>query len=84
MQIPERIKQYLKEHGIKQGYLANKSNINEKTLSALLQSRIKMSIDRYLAICQALDVPESYFFKNQVQESGNNSDASDNEPAQAG
>ena len=60
----ERIaKEYLKTHGIKQSYVANKMGISETTLSSRLNGRLKFDANFALAFAKALNLSPTIFLK---------------------
>lgn len=54
-------KQYLNENGIKQKFIAQKTDIREFTFSAIVTGKIKCSLENYVNICKALEVPLGTF-----------------------
>ena len=56
-------KQYLREHGIKQSWLADKLGISEPTLSGRLNGRYKFDADFAVAFSKALGIPPDIFLK---------------------
>lgn len=60
--ICERIRAYLKWHGIKQYEIANALCRTNPAMSRILRESCRMHIDDYILICKFCDVPETYFF----------------------
>ncbi|AZR16004.1 helix-turn-helix transcriptional regulator [Lactobacillus crispatus] len=56
-------KQYLREHGIKQSWLADKLGISEPTLSGRLNGRYKFDADFAMAFSKALGISPDIFLK---------------------
>jgi len=56
------IREYLRENGIKQTFVCKKTGISEAKMSAILRERQKMTVEEYVEICRALDVPLQFFF----------------------
>lgn len=56
-------KNYLKTHGIKQSYVANKMGISEATLSSRLNGRLKFDANFAIAFAKALNLSPSIFLK---------------------
>lgn len=56
-------KQYLRDHGIKQSWLADKLGISEPTLSGRLNGRYKFDADFAVAFSKALDISPDIFLK---------------------
>lgn len=54
-------KQYLREHGIKQSWLADKLGISEPTLSGRLNGRYKFDADFAMAFSKALGISPDIF-----------------------
>ena len=58
------IKQYLKDHGIKQTFIQKKLGISISSTNALLNNNRGISAEEYLKICEILNLPPDYFQKN--------------------
>ncbi|WP_288557789.1 helix-turn-helix transcriptional regulator [uncultured Lactobacillus sp.] len=56
-------KQYLRDHGIKQSWLANKLGITEPMLSGRLNGRYKFNADFAVAFSKALGISPDIFLK---------------------
>lgn len=54
--IRENLRFIINDKGIKQKSLAQKSDIPEKTLSAMLNGRREIHHDEIISICNALDI----------------------------
>lgn len=54
---------HIEKSGIKQKYVANKANIDESSLSLILNGKRKCAVDEYLRLCSALDVTFSEFIE---------------------
>ena len=61
MNAAKKLKAYINEHGLKQTYVAEKSGIDVKTLNAILNGYIRLSVERLEQICKALDVSPNIF-----------------------
>lgn len=61
MDAAKKLKAYLVDHGIKQTFVAEKSGIEVKTLNAILNGNVKLSVERLEAICKALEVEPKNF-----------------------
>lgn len=59
--LAERIDLYLKEHGIRQTWLAEKLGIPNTTLNGIIKGRAKMKADMFISICKLLNVPPEQF-----------------------
>lgn len=59
----ELAKQYLKEHGIKQSFVADKMGISEPTISARLNGKRRFDADFAIAFSKALQILPSIFLK---------------------
>lgn len=59
--IGELIKKYLKENGISQKFLSEKTGISQGTMNAMLNGNRKMEATDYFMICRALRQPVNYF-----------------------
>ena len=54
--VGQRIKSYLEDHGIKQTFLSEKTQIPTTILSSLLSGQRKIEVMEYYRICRALGV----------------------------
>lgn len=54
--LGERIKCYILDIGLKQTVVAERANIPQNTLSAMLNDKRKITAEEYFAICKALGV----------------------------
>ena len=68
MKIYERLNKYLKDNGIKQSFVSEKSGIPENTLSMILNGKIKLDADRLEDILLALNISENEIYKTPVNE----------------
>lgn len=59
--VGNKILTYMKENGIKQSYLSQKTNMNDSTLNAKLNGKIRLSAEELEVICWALNVSISAF-----------------------
>lgn len=60
--IATAIALYLKENGIKQSHLCEKTGLTKHCISLSLSNKRKLSVDEYEKICNALNVPYDFFF----------------------
>lgn len=58
-----RIRNYLKEHGIKQKFIVQKSQIKSSTLSSKLNGKSKLTADDIEIICGILGCSPADFLK---------------------
>lgn len=61
--VGARIKEYLKEKGIKQSFLAEKTGIAYSVISDICTRERKVDVIEYYKICKALELPLDYFLK---------------------
>lgn len=59
--IGELIRKYLKENGISQKFLSEKTGISQATINAMLNGKRKMEATEYFTICWALHQSTDYF-----------------------
>lgn len=62
--IRKKIKEYLKENGIKQSFVARELSLSDSALSEMLGGKRKMTVEEYFSICKALNV-DLDFFRNE-------------------
>ena len=61
--ISAAIAEHMKENGIKQTFICEKTGLSKHSVSFALKGKRKLSIDEYEKICSALNVPYDFFFK---------------------
>ncbi len=61
MDVNERVKNYLKEHGISQAWLANKVGISRVKLSKMLGKKTKITAEEIKKISDALNTDVNIF-----------------------
>lgn len=59
--IGENILIYLESRGIRQSWLAGEIGVSKQSLNQGLHGRRRLSLDEYVAICRALNVPFGEF-----------------------
>ena len=62
-----KIKAYMDARGIKQTFLADKTNMGLTTINAILNGNRKIEANEYYDICKALDKPLYFFFQEEKQ-----------------
>lgn len=63
MEVAVKIQNYLKEHGITQKWLSNKTGIPPVKLNLALNCKRKLTIIEYEVICWALNVDVANFLE---------------------
>ena len=61
--VGKKLKEYLSEHGIMQGYVANKVGISPSQMSDICNKDRTIDCILYYKICKALDVPLETFLE---------------------
>lgn len=61
--IGNRIKEYLKENGIKQAFLVEKTGLTNCQISDICNNDRKLDCVEYYKICKALSLPLNYFMQ---------------------
>lgn len=61
LSVAQSIQVYLKDHGIKQTFIAEKCGWSKQKTSCIISGRSKMAADDFLAICDVIGVPYDYF-----------------------
>jgi transcriptional regulator with XRE-family HTH domain len=59
--VAEKIKEYIKEQGLKQGAVAAKAGLTDGEMSAYLTGQIRLRADVLFRICDALGVSADIF-----------------------
>lgn len=65
--IKKLILDYLKENGIKQVWLSEKTGIKQHALCSALNDSRNMDVEEYAKICDALGLEYDYFFNKRAQ-----------------
>ncbi|HJB15235.1 MAG TPA: helix-turn-helix domain-containing protein [Candidatus Blautia excrementipullorum] len=60
-----KLRKYIEDCGIKQKYIAEKANMAESKLSAILNKKRKCEVGEYANICKALGVEFEKFIKEK-------------------
>jgi predicted transcriptional regulator len=68
--IGPAILKYLKEHGIKQTYVARKSDIPRQTFHDIMHGLRDCKAEEYFAICNVIGVPLNTFEAERKMEDG--------------
>ncbi|MFB7817385.1 helix-turn-helix domain-containing protein [Paenibacillus chitinolyticus] len=69
-----RIRNYIEENGMTFTFVANRSNIDIKKFSRIMNDKQKIDTDEYERICRlGLKVDPSYFFNQKFLDSKNKS-----------
>lgn len=61
MEVNEKLKQYLEEHGISQAFVAEKTGIPYKSLNDMINGRVKVSAENLGRITKCLNVSADIF-----------------------
>lgn len=59
-----KIKKYMDNKGIKQTFLAEKTGMSLQAINTILNGNRKIEAKEYYDICNALDKPLDFFFKD--------------------
>lgn len=59
--MAQKIKQYIYEHGLELGSIAEKIGISVNTFSAMMNGKRKITAEEYMQICNALNVSLDFF-----------------------
>ena len=62
--VGKRIKEYLMSNGIKQTFIAEKTGLTPMVISDICNNDRKIDCCEYYKICNVLNVPYDYFFKD--------------------
>jgi transcriptional regulator with XRE-family HTH domain len=63
----DALRQYIKERGLKQGYIAREAGMTDGRLSMLLRGNLKMYADDYFTLCGVLGVSPNTFQRQIAQ-----------------
>lgn len=67
MQVEEKIKEHLKEKGIKRKRVAEALGMSETNFSMMINRNRSMRLDEYLKICEFLEVDAGFFLKEETK-----------------
>ena len=65
MGVAQSVQLYLKDHGIKQAFIAEKCGWSKQKTSCILSGKSKMAADDFLANFDVIGVPYDYFNDRQ-------------------
>ena len=57
----DRLKAHIKNKGIKQSYISEKTGIDKSSLSAILNGKAKLTVDKLELICWAIECSPGQF-----------------------
>jgi plasmid maintenance system antidote protein VapI len=64
MSTSEKLKEYIKQNGLRHGYVADKCGINPKKFSRIINGQTKLTVEELETICKkGLSVNPSIFLK---------------------
>lgn len=63
MSIELAIRKYLKDHGIKQSFVAEKCGWSKQKTHTIISGKQKISAEEYGRLCDAVEVPYDYFYR---------------------
>lgn len=66
--LGKAIKQYLDERGIKQTFLAEKTNLSVSKINAILNGNRGLLAEEYFMICEVLGVPIETFINQTIKQ----------------
>lgn len=66
MNVAENIKNYMRESGIKQTAVSEKSGIAPPKLNLILNGNQRLTVTDYTKICKALSVPVETFIAKEA------------------
>lgn len=59
--VEKKIRDYMKEHGIKASFIFFRTNMSKGQVYASLAGQRKLKLEEYIDICKALGVEPGYF-----------------------
>ncbi len=66
MNIIQVFNDYISEHGIKQGYIAQKTGIPQNIVSRILSGKRRITADEFIKICGVLNIDPNLFRKQEA------------------
>lgn len=71
MEMNQRIRTYIKSHGLTFTHVAAQSGIDVKKFSRMMTGKQRIGTDEYEKICKALNVDPGYFFREKFLKTKN-------------
>lgn len=69
MKTYKKLKKYIEDHGIKQEYISDKTNISSSILSAILNGKRKFDVEEFILIVGALNTdPNTIIYYQNLEE----------------
>ena len=68
MRVYEILNNYIKDNGIKQSYIAEKTGIPENTLSMILNGKVKLDADKLVLIVRVLNIDPNIIIQATLNE----------------
>lgn len=65
--MQKAVTDYITESGIRQTHIAGKCHFSKQKMNAIMHLKQAMSLNDYIAICTALNVPFEFFY-NRAKE----------------
>lgn len=65
--IRENVISYIKQNGIKQVFLCEKTGLSSSAMSAIMNRKRDIEVDEYCAICVALGVSLDFFAEERFE-----------------
>ena len=66
VKIPLDMKKYIDQHGISYKYIYTGAEIDKSRFSRIINGQSEMRMSEYKKICNVLNVPAEYFFKDEI------------------
>lgn len=70
----QKMRDVIRNKGIKQKVLAQKAGLTESQLSSILSGRRKCDVEEYVKLCEFLEVPFATFMNNECSKKMGTSD----------
>lgn len=64
----DAMRKYIRDNGVKQGYIARRAGLTDAKISLLLSGKQKMNVDEYYDLCSAMGVKPGMFLTEQTQQ----------------
>lgn len=68
MTVAESIREYLEDKGLMFNAVARRADIRKDSFSNAMNGKRKISVDEYIRICAALDVPITAFIPVEAED----------------
>ena len=63
MDLTRQLRDYIRQHGIKLNFVAQKAGIPKQRFYGIMSGRMKLRADEFVRVCDALNVDPKFFIE---------------------